>query len=406
MTRRLHLTAVLLLTLLVASCHKEAPEVEFSISVPAIVLDGDKGTQFVKVTAADSGQWTLTLSGEDGGAVDWAEVDPASGTGTKSSVTITWQRNDTGAKRTMILSGKCGSQKAEVTITQDVYENQPGGGGGGALPETIVADPVPKWMELPATNDKSLYFITHDSSYNKCGRNYSFYWDVEALVAHWVAYPLNSSLAGSGSRTDAWDLDPKLPRSAQPVLYSGYRGGYSSSGNVNGGSTWYDRGHQCPSADRLNYSDNVQTFYGTNMTPQDPTLNQNIWASLEQYVRDRSRKFDTLYVVTGCVVEGSTSYAYDNEGKKVTAPVGYYKALLGYQKSPAVGITAQTHGYTGVAFYFENRAYSGNNYKANAMTIDELEAKTGVDFFVNLPAAIGSDLAGKVESTKDNYWYN
>ena len=111
-------------------------------------------------------------------------------------------------------------------------------------------------------------------------------------------------------------------------------------------------------------------------------------------------------MVTGCVVEGSTSYAYDNEGKKVTAPVGYYKALLGYQKSPAVGITAQTHGYTGVAFYFENRAYSGNNYKANAMTIDELEAKTGVDFFVNLPAAIGSDLAGKVESTKDNYWYN
>ena len=228
---------------------------------------------------------------------------------------------------------------------------------------------------------------------------------MNALVAHWVAYPLNTALIGKGSRTDAWDLDPKLPRSAQPVLYSGYRSGYNS-GNINGGSTWYDRGHQCPSADRLNYSDNIKTFYGTNMTPQDPDLNQKIWASLETYVRDKSRSFDTLYVVTGCVVEGSTAYAYDNEGKKVTAPVGYYKALLGYQKSRSVGITAQTYGYTGVAFYFENRAYSGNNYKNNAMTIDALEAKTGVDFFVNLPAAIGADLADKVESTKDNYWYN
>ena len=403
MIRRLHLSAVFILLPLLAACHKEAPEGEFSVSVPVISLDGEKGTQFVKVTAPDGKQWTLSLAGENGEAVDWAEVDPASGTGTKSSVTITWQRNGTDAKRAMVLSGQCGTQKAEVHIVQDVYTS-PSDQGGGALPDDIKSDPVPKWMELPATDKSTLYFISHTNT-SGAGRNYSYYWDVSALVAHWVAYPLNTSLIGKGSRTDNWDLDPKLPRNAQPVLYSGYRNGYSS-GNSNGGSTWYDRGHQCPSADRLNYSDNTQTFYGTNMTPQDPTLNQNIWASLEQYVRDRSRSFDTLYVVTGCVVEGSTAYAYDNEGKKVTAPVGYYKALLGYQKNPAVGITAQTHGYTGVAFYFENRAYSGNNYKANAMTIDALEDKVGVDFFVNLPAAIGRDLADKVESTKDNYWYN
>ena len=40
-----------------------------------------------------------------------------------------------------------------------------------------------------------------------------------------------------------------------------------------------------------------------------------------------------------------------------------------------------------------------------ALTIDELETKTGEDFFVNLPAAIGNDFAGKVESTKDSYWW-
>ena len=78
-------------------------------------------------------------------------------------------------------------------------------------------------MELPATDSPDLMFFTH---YNGSQRNYSYYWDVENLVAHWVAYPLNKDLIGSGGRTDAWSLDPKLSRNMQPVLNKGYRGGY------------------------------------------------------------------------------------------------------------------------------------------------------------------------------------
>jgi endonuclease G len=385
------LLAVAIVAIAVIACgQKEGPA--FSLSVKYPFIDGTQGSQFLSVNTLSSQIWTLTLSDGSGGTPDWITINPATGTGSKSSVSVYWERNDTGNARTAVITGACGDQTASISITQDPYGPH--------------RDNVPGWLELPATNDPSLYFITHDSSFNKCGRNYSYYWDVNALVARWVAYPLNSKLMGSGSRTEAWALDPKLPSDLQPKLSEGgYRGAYHT-GNSDGGSSYYDRGHQCPSADRLNYSDNVQTFYGTNMTPQDPDLNGKIWASLEQYVRDKSRVFDTLYVVTGCVVEGSTSFAFDNEGKKVTAPVGYYKALLGYQKSRAVGITAQTYGYTGVAFYLENRPYIDNNYKSYAMTIDELEAKTGVDFFVNLAAVIGRDLADKVEKTKDTFWNN
>ena len=209
-------------------------------------------------------------------------------------------------------------------------------------------------------------------------------------MAHWVAYPLNSGLVGSGSRTDDWGLDPKLPRNLQPVLDKGFRGGY-------------DRGHQLPSADRLARAANIQTFYGTNMTPQEGSLNQKGWASLEGAVRDWSYKFDTLYVVTGCTVKGSTAVAYDNDNKAVTVPTGYFKALLGYQKTPTIGITPTTNGYTAIGFYYPHEGYSGS-YMAKSMTIDALEEKVGIDFFVNLPSSIGETLADKVESAIDPWW--
>ncbi len=386
------LLAVALVAIAVAACgQKEEPE--FLLSVRNTDIGDEAGSQFVTVSTASSQEWTLTLSDGIGAAPDWVTIAPTSGVGSKSSIALTWNRNDKGEPRTVVITGVCGLQTASVTIVQSPYELQ-----------------SYAWLELPATNDASLIFITHDSAVNKCGRNFSYYWDKDALVAHWVAYPLNSSLAGTGGRSDAWDYDPDLPKEDQPLLYSGYRTG-SPSTNSDGGHAYWDRGHQCPSADRLSYKDNIQTFYFTNMTPQNPNLNQNIWADLETKVRSWSKVFDTLYVATGCVVKGSTGYAYDNAGKKVTVPVGYYKALLGYQKSRTVGITSQTYGYTGVAFYFENRdyPYSGNPHQPimnQAMTIDELEALTGEDFFVNLPKVIDKERADKVESTKDTYWWN
>ena len=268
----------------------------------------------------------------------------------------------------------------------------PGGdtpGGGG--------DPVfAGWMELPATDDSNLYFVAHKSTANASGRNYSYYWDADALVARWVAYPLNPDIIGTGTRTDKWAEDNALPNGvAQPILKKAFN------------PSSYSRGHQIASADRLRYADNVQTFYYTNMTPQESKFNGGVWNSVEQKVRSWSGKFDTLYVVTGCVVEGSTKYAFDNSGKRVKVPVGYYKALLGYDKSQKKGITSQTGGYTGIGFYFDHfGSYTSSAYMNQSMTIDALEELVGVDFFVNLPAAVGEEKANKAESTMDTWWNN
>ena len=95
--------------------------------------------------------------------------------------------------------------------------------------------------------------------------------------------------------------------------------------------------------------------------------------------------------------------AYDNDGKSVTVPTGYYKALLGYKKSGSVGNSSQNGGYTGCAFWFDHVAFSGD-FMTKAMTISELEEKVGVNFFVNLPSVINADKAKAVEETKDAWW--
>ena len=375
------------LAVLAAAC-QQSVDVELDVAPKHYEIEGKRGTQFVTVTAPAGSEWTITLTDSNGSPVDWVDVDPPTGIGTRTSVTITWNTNATGENRTVVITCVCGAQKAIAQVTQQPYSS-----GSASFPDMIHSDPVPKWMELPATKDASLYFISHTST-NRAGRNFSYYWDVDALVAHWVAYPLNKNLISTGGRSEKWGLDPKLPKDKQPWLFSGYRSGTA---------TRYDRGHQLPSADRLAYQENVQTFYGTNMTPQMSDFNGKIWASLEAGVREWSRQFDTLYVVTGCVVKGSTECAYDNAGKQVAVPTGYYKVLLGYDKTRVKG--AQTQGYSGVAFYLDHMEYPNNDYMKTAMTIDALEAKLGEDFFVNLPGAIGEVLASQVESTKDNFWW-
>lgn len=371
-------------------CDEPLPAVDDSVTVSLRnpEVGNTSGSTFVSVKTA--GAWTLSLSFEEGSEA-WAELSMTSGKGEQNGIILTYEANPEDTERELMVEAKCGTKISRAALTQAAGENQT------QNPEPVLKEnKATGWLELPAIKDgDGLYFYWHDHVVGgKTMRSWSFDYDPVAMVSHWVAYPLNKGLIGSGSRTDEWGLDPKIPEEYQPVLYKGFKSPTD---------TRYDRGHQLPSADRYNYDANVQTFYFTNMTPQRHDFNGFAWADLEGRVRDWSRSMDTLYVVTGCVVDGSSDYAYDNEGKEVTVPVAYYKALLGYKKDGTLGITAQTGGYTACAFWYDHKPYSGNVMN-QSMTVTELEEKTGVDFFVNLPSVTDMETARKVESTKDDWW--
>ncbi len=362
------------------------PDIELKLEVPNAGLGKAAGSQFAYVSA--NADWEITVDYQ-GDAQGWISLSPSSGTSCEAQgILFKWDANTAEDLRTARLVLICDGAEAAVTVNQ-------------AGTSEIKSDPVPGWLELPATDDENLYFITHEMTVGAySGRSYSIYYDADNLISRWVAYPLNKGLISSGSRTNAWGLDPKIPADKQPVLFSGFR-------NASDGRR-YDRGHQLPSADRLQKEANEATFYGTNMTPQLSELNQRCWASLESAVRSWSYSFDTLYVVTGADVRGARDYCTDNYGKKVTIPTGYYKVLLGYKKGGQFAGMASTGGYTGIAFYFDHKSYtdSRETIMGQAMSIDELEDDLEIDFFVNLPDKIGAVFAAKVESTVDSWWYN
>lgn len=369
-----------------------------TVEVKTAVVEAGGYSQFIYVKASSS--WRITITSVDGGEpVDWIIADPSCGSG-DMDVTLKVEENKSEKERSAVITVENSAGKASKTISQKAKGSEvkpdPTPSGGNLSPKT-------GWMELPAIPE-GMDAFTHSMTVGSVStRNYSFLWDYDNLVAPWVAYPLCKWNIGNNiKRTNAWGLDPLLPEGKQPVLYRGF-----SKGN-NG---WYARGHQIPSADRLtSYESNSMTFYGTNMTPQiQDGFNGDIWATLEGKVRSWANSSDTLYVVTGCVIDykdGETvKYALDNNGKKVTVPTAYYKVVLRYMKNSTVGYS----GYSACAVWLDHKVYSTKNIDSKySMSVKDLEKKVGMDFFVNLPAVVGEEMAAKIESedpSKVSWWW-
>ncbi len=319
---------------------------------------GDAGSFDLAVTATVG--WTATSSDSD------FTVTPASGDGS-ATVKVAYTRNPSAtAVRSAVITftGTEGST-AKLTVKQQPYE-------------AVTPSQVQPWLELaatPATEGKA--FFSHDMTYGgKQVRNYSYWYDLQNRVALWVAYPLYSGMTTGTSRTDKWEYDPLLPKSYQGTVYNSY------------GVSGFDRGHQLPSADRLCTTQaNEQTFYFTNITPQNSDLNQGVWEKCEGHLRGLVNSNDTLYVVTGCVLQTAADpviqYLKDNEGKDVAVPKAYFKVVLKYK--PGEG----NNGYAAIGFWFENKKYGDVNFtRTFARSVDDIEKLTGFDFFCNLDDAI------------------
>ena len=226
------------------------------------------------------------------------------------------------------------------------------------------------------------------------GITYSLEWDNNKIANRWTCYTMCSkNNASNVSRSDDFKADPAVTTSPASS--------YTQSGT-------YSRGHLCPSADRLASSEqNKQTFFMTNMQPQYSNHNSGLWSTLEGYVRSKwqpTNNTDTLYVVKAATIENVTlnnttssgiiTTTTDGSGQTLVVPKYFYMAFLYYSKS--------TNTYKAFALWTEH--LSANNPNAatiisNRISIDELERRTGIDFFCNLP----DDIEAVVEASA-TYW--
>jgi endonuclease G len=217
-------------------------------------------------------------------------------------------------------------------------------------------------LELPRVSVAAHDFFIQKST-SDYGITYSIEWCGDKRANRWTAYELHAgNMASNVKRTDAFAEDPDIPAEYRTTLAD-----YSGSG--------YSRGHLCPSADRLcSTLQNEQTFLLSNMQPQDQTHNGGVWATLEAKVRTWAEQWDTLYVVKAATIDAGNIKAYTSSG--LIVPSYFYMALLGYKVSMS--------RYEALGVWSPHAGGSTTEY----VTIDELEDRTGIDFFCNLPDAI------------------
>jgi len=214
---------------------------------------------------------------------------------------------------------------------------------------------------LPISTTGAIVF--HDS--------YTLSYSEKHEQAEWVAYELKQSDLSKNSFDRPYFNEDKSVKTKSADWRN-----YKNSG--------YDRGHLCPAGDRrYSYEAYNETFLTSNISPQDPEFNAGIWNRLEQKVRFWADKYDGVYVVTGGILNGNMkTIGYEN----VSVPNEFYKIV----------VDVTDGNYKAIAFIIPNKPSSKSFYEY-AVSIDEIEAKTGIDFFPNLPDSIED----KMERTID-----
>lgn len=189
--------------------------------------------------------------------------------------------------------------------------------------------------------------------------------------AEWVAYELKKShLSNSNFKRPYFIEDSKVTTKS-----ADWRN-YKSSG--------YDKGHLVPAGD-MKFSKQAfdATFYTSNVAPQLSSFNNGVWNRLEQKVRYWAQKYNGLYVITGSILEDNLPTIGH---EKVAVPNYFYKILLDTSRDELKMI----------AFLVPHEESKQPLYTF-VVSVDELEKRTGIDFFHHLPDSIEE----KLESSSD-----
>lgn len=134
----------------------------------------------------------------------------------------------------------------------------------------------------------------------------------------------------------------------------------------------YDRGHLCPAGDRrfseLAYK---ETFYTSNISPQNSDFNAGIWNELEKQVRYWARANGTLYIATGGILHPGLRTIGDED---VAVPESYYKIVAKGDRSDLEVL----------CFLIPHRP-SEESLEHFLVPVNEVERLTGINFFKDLP---------------------
>ena len=286
------------------------------------------------------------------------------------------------------------------------------------------------WIEQPEKSENRHYI--HKTYYSTLMdgsrvRNFSVCYDTVKMCSRWVAYPGHSVYRKWGSyqvgennnsgRTNAWAFDDAV---TQYAPHTDYNQAYSIVSKYDSKTDAYDtatepiiphrrqadicftngfgwgwaRGHMLPSSQRYNtWENNAQTCYATNIMVQQYDFNGGSWADVETLERNKNCS-DTLYVVVGTLFEDNKTIS--RFGRTIGVPTHCYKLLLRTKSGSsrkAIGDITSANELICIGFLYENSEASKDATMASAaVSVAEIEKRSGFKFFRNLNPAIADEV--------------
>ena len=217
-------------------------------------------------------------------------------------------------------------------------------------------------LEIPKTiRQRDETIITHTG--------YTVSYNHHYKTPNWVAWELTrDETKGTESRKSKFEPDPNLPEPR--VEHSDY----TNSG--------YDRGHMAPAAD-MKWSEKAmeESFYMSNICPQNRKLNRDDWGDLEEKCREWAKKYGRVYIACGPIYDKASPKRIGKH--QVAVPDRFFKVVLIYNRKNPIAM----------GFLFENKAHH-QNLKNYMVKVDQVEEETGLDFFSKVP----DEVENRIES--------
>lgn len=326
--------------------------------------------------------WELWQSVNSGSS--YTKVGSTITTSSSSLQTATFNVNLNGTIRFQIRKVSGGTNR--INIDDFIVNSFDSGSGGGDVGGGTAADGDNLLLGNPSG---AIANIGAPTNYLMDATYYQISYNRDRGTPNWVSWYVGSTSLGSAPRQDDFRANTALPSGWYQVGSTSYSG------------SGFDRGHNCPSADRTStVAANSATFLMTNMIPQAPNNNQRTWANMESYIRTLVTAGNEVYVVMGSYGIGGTgsngTLNTINNGN-ITVPNRVWKVVVVIPNgtNDLSRITTSTRV---IAVDTPNINTTNTDWKTYRTSVNAIEAATGYNILSNLP----TNVQDVVEATVDN----
>jgi len=353
------------------------------------------GMNFNLTTGASAVNVTHAVYGSDGSSTWelWVSTNSGSSYSKVGSTITTSSTSLSTASFTLNLQGNVRFQVRKISggtnrINIDEFEVVPNGGGTTPPPTGGDNDNLAFGNPSGATTSTS-----NENNYLMVKTYYTLSYNRSRATPNWVSWYVGPTTLGSAARQDDFRADTSLPSGWYQVGSSSYSG------------SGFDRGHNCPSADRTStVAANSATFLMSNMIPQAPNNNQQAWANLENYTRTLVDGGYETYVIMGNYGTGGTGSngtATTVDNGRVTVPARVWKVIVVIPQG-SNDVSRVTTSTRVIAVNLPNINTVGSAWASYRTSVDAIEAATGYNLLSALPDNIENALESSTDSRPTN----